>query len=356
MASEWDNPVRLGVIGAGLIGKKHAALIKKIPGIRLAGISDVNPAAAKLAAELETKYYSEYKDLLNHAALEGAVVATPTNLHTQIGVVCAQHGIHLLVEKPIAQSVADAQVLVDSARAHKVHLLVGHHRRHNPLVQEVRRRINGGNIGKLVAVSVLWTLMKPNVYFHVEWRTKSGGGPVLINLIHDIDNLRYVCGEINRVYAETSSAVRGFEVEDSASISLRFANGALGTILASDCTPSKWSYEQGTGENPYYHRTRGNCYIFFGTEATLSFPDMNLVRFQNPAHAGWQFPIVTEHIDVAAQDPLVVQLKHFGNVIRGKEEPRITGEDGLRTLAVARAILDSGKNGSPIEFSYSSTD
>jgi len=352
MASKRDNPVKLGVIGAGLVGQKHAALIKKIPGIRLAAISDINPTTEKLADELGTEFYADYKDMLNYAALEGVVVATPTNLHTPVGVVCAQHGIHLLVEKPIAQSVADAQVLVDNACKHKVHLLVGHHRRHNPMVQSVRRAINDGKIGKLVAVSVLWTLIKPKNYFQVEWRTKSGGGPVLINLIHDIDNLRYICGEIKRVYAETSSAVRGFEVEDTASISLRFANGALGTILASDSTPSKWSYEQGTGENPYYHCTHGNCYIFFGTEATLSFPDMNLVRFENPAQAGWQFPIVTEHVNVAAKDPLVVQLKHFGNVIRGEEEPRITGEDGLRTLAVARAVLDSGKSGSPIEFSY----
>jgi predicted dehydrogenase len=352
MATERDNPVRLGVIGAGLIGKKHAALIKKTPGIRLAAISDVNPAAAKLAGELGTEYYADYERMLNHAALEGVIVATPTDLHTPVGVVCAQHGIHLLVEKPIAQSVADAQVLVDSARAHKVHLLVGHHRRHNPMVQSVRRAINDGKIGKLVAVSVLWMLMKPKDYFQVEWRTRSGGGPVLINMIHDIDNLRYICGEIQRVYAETSSAVRGFEVEDSAGISLRFANGALGSIMASDCTPSNWSYEQGTGENPYYFRTHGNCYIFFGTEAALSFPDMNLVRFENPAQAGWQHPMVSEHIDVVAQDPLVVQLKHFGNVIRGEEEPRITGEDGLRTLAVAQAVLDSGKSGSPIEFSY----
>ena len=79
---------------------------------------------------------------------------------------------------------------------------------------------------------------------------------------------------------------------------------------------------------------------------------MNLVRFENPTQAGWQYPIATDHIDVAAQDPLVVQLAHFGNVIRGKEEPRITGEDGLRTLAVAQAVLDSGKSGSPIAFSF----
>ena len=220
------------------------------------------------------------------------------------------------------------------------------------MVQSVRRTINDGKIGKLVAVSVLWMLMKPKDYFQVKWRTKSGGGPVLINMIHDIDNLRYICGEIQRVYAETSSAVREFEVEDTASVSLRFANGALGSIMASDCTPSNWSYEQDTGENPYYHRTHGNCYFFFGTEAALSFPDMNLVRFENPTQAGWQYPMVTEHIDVVAQDPLVVQLKHFGNVIRGEEEPRITGKDGLRTLAVAQAVLDSGNSGSPIELSY----
>jgi predicted dehydrogenase len=267
-------------------------------------------------------------------------------------VACARRGVHLFVEKPIAADLPDAWKLVESARENNVRLLVGHHRRFNPLVETTCRAIKQGKIGKLVAVSVLWVLLKPLDYFQIDWRKQPGGGPVLINLIHDIDNLRYICGEIKRVYAEISSGVRGFEVEDTASVSLRFSDGAVASMVVSDCVPSNWSYEATTGENPYYFRTNDNCYLFFGTEGSLAFPDMRVVRYEDPQQAGWQYPLATEHIHVDHRDPLIRQLDHFCRVIRGKEDPRTSGEDALRSLAVAQAILKSGDTAEPVELSF----
>ena len=349
---DGQHGVRLAVIGAGLIGKKHAAIARDLPDCRLVGICDANPSAQTLAEKLGVSFYSNYEEMIKAETPEGVIIATPTELHTPVGVTCAQHSMHLFVEKPIAPDVQNAQMLVDSARQNGVRLLVGHHRRFNPMVEMTRRAIRQGRIGKLVAVSVLWVLLKPSDYFQIEWRKQLGGGPVLINMIHDIDNMRYICGEIEKVYAETSSAVRGLEVEDTASVSLRFSNGALGSIVASDCVPSSWSYEATTGENPYYFRTHENCYLFFGTEGSLAFPDMSMVRYENPQQTGWQFPLVTEHFHVESHDPLVAQLKHFCKVVRGKEKPRTSGEDALRSLAVARAILKSGGSGEPVELSY----
>ena len=344
--------VRLGLIGAGLVGKKHAVMAENFAGCRLVGISDVNPSAKALADELGVNYYSDYGEMIEAESPEGVIIATPTESHTTVGVTCAQHGVHLFVEKPIAANVQDAQILVENAHENGVRLLVGHHRRFNPLVETTRLAIQQGKIGKLVAVSVLWVLLKPSDYFQIPWRKKLGGGPVLINLIHDIDSMRYICGEIKRVYAETSSAVRGFEVEDTASVSLRFSGGALGSIVVSDCVPSSWSYEATTGENPYYFRTNNNCYLFFGTEGSLTFPGLRVVRYENPQKAGWQHPLVTEHIHVEHHDPLIRQLDHFCQVIRGKEVPRTSGEDALQSLAVAQAILKSGEKEEPVELSH----
>ena len=195
---------------------------------------------------------------------------------------------------------------------------------------------------------MLWTLLKPSDYFDVEWRRKPGGGPVLINMIHDVDNLRYICGEIQNVYAEVSSAARGFAVEDTACVTLRFRNGALGTIVTSDCVPSRWSYEATTGENPDYFRTHEDCYLFFGTEGSLAFPTMKRVYYASASAAGWLKPLQTEEIPVEHQDPLVRQIEHFCAVIRGEEQPRTSGEDALRTLAVIRAVLDSGLSRNPL--------
>jgi predicted dehydrogenase len=342
--------VRLAVIGAGAIGIKHAWLLAGIGDARLVAISDVSPAAEKLARELGTACYRDYRQMLTREQPDGVIVATPTATHTEIGIACARQRIHMLMEKPIAQDLDQARRLVDAADNHGVHLLIGHHRRHNPMIQATRRIVAEGEIGRLVAVNVLWMLQKPEDYYNVAWRCELGGGPFLTNLIHDIDNLRYICGEIKRVYAETSSAVRQFTVEDSGAVSLRFAGGAIGSILVSDCTPSYWSYEQSSGENPFYFKTPGNCYLFFGTMGTLSFPAMELIHY--PGSAGWQHPLASRQIDSDQRDPLVEQLFHFCRVIRGEEAPRITGEDGLRTLAVVMAILDSGKRGQPVEFDW----
>ncbi len=347
-----QSTVKLGLIGAGFIGKKHAVMSESFAGCRLVGISDVNPSTKALADELGVNYYADYEEMIAAESPEGVIIATPTESHTSVGVACAQHGVHLFVEKPIAANARDAQILVENARKNDVRLLVGHHRRFNPFVETTRRAIKQGKIGKLVAVSVLWVLLKPSDYFQIDWRSQPGGGPVLINLIHDIDNLRYICGEVKRVYAETSSGVRGFEVEDTVCVSLRFSDGALGSLVASDAVPSNWSYEATTGENPYYFRTNDNCYLFFGTVGSLVFPDLRVVRYENPQQAGWQYPLVTEHIHVDHHDPWIRQLNHFCRVISGKEDPRTSGEDALRSLAVAQAILKSGDKQEPVELSH----
>jgi predicted dehydrogenase len=201
-----------------------------------------------------------------------------------------------------------------------------------------------------VGVTILWTLLKPSEYFQASWRKSKGGGPILINLIHDIDNIRYICGEIIRVYAEKSNVVRKFPVEDSVSVSLRFEDGAIGSILVSDCVPSMWSYEATTGENPqfFHNTTPENCYYFFGTKASFVFPGLKKVFYPHPAKSGWQYPISTEEVEIVRADPYQEQLKHFCNVVKGIEKPRITGEDAKKTLEVALAIQKSGEIGKPI--------
>ncbi len=158
-----------------------------------------------------------------------------------------------------------------------IHVLVGHHRRHNPLIQEVCSIVHSGELGQLVAVSALWALFKLAAYYRVDWRCqRPAGGPVLINLIHDLDSLRFICGEICQVYAQSGSIARRLEVEDSLSISLLFEGGAVGSVLASDATPSPWSYEATTDENQYYFHASENCYHFLDTLGSFAFPRMEL--------------------------------------------------------------------------------
>ena len=335
---------KIAVIGAGLIGHKHAALIAACPQATLAGICDSEASRGSVAQQFATRFYQHPEELLAQEKPDGVIIATPNHMHASVAEVCAAHGVHMLVEKPIADTLADAQRIVRSAKAAGVQVLVGHHRRHNPLIAETRRLIAQGAVGRLIGISVLWTIRKPDDYFQVTWRSqRPNGGPALINLIHDVDSLRFICGEVKQVYAQCSSAVRNFAVEDSLSATLSFENGAFASVLLSDAAVAPWSYEATSGENPTYFRTHEDCYRFVGTTGALAFPTLRLWRYANPQQVGWQHPMEMSEQVVEAADPLVRQLEHFCRVIRGEETPFVSGQDGTRSLAVILALLQSAE-------------
>jgi predicted dehydrogenase len=210
--------------------------------------------------------------------------------------------------------------------------------------------VRSGELGQIVGISVLWSMYKPKEYFEAgPWRTKKGGGPILINTIHEVDNLRYIYGEIRRVYAETSNRIRKFEVEDTVSIALRFRDGTPASILMSDAAPSLWGYECTMGENLFFYQTKGNIYHYLGTKASLTFPGMLKVYYADPTKVGWQHPLSTIQLPIESKDPYPDQLRHFCGVIRGEQSPRTNGEDALQSLKVTMAIHESGLTHRPVE-------
>jgi len=255
----------------------------------------------------------------------------------------------MLIEKPIADTLENAYRIIQLAQVAGVQILVGHHRRHSPLVQQARTIVQSGDLGKLVGVSVLWTLLKPDDYFCATWRqTRPGGGPALINLIHDIDNLRFICGDISQVQAISRSSVRGFEVEDTLSITIEFDNGALGSMLISDAVAAPWSYELNTGENSDYPHIEENCYYFVGTQGSLAFPRMEQWNYADESSLGWKHLLRKVQHAVVDIDPLQSQLEHFNRVIEGHESPLVEGLDGIRSLTAVLAVLDSANSQMPI--------
>jgi len=168
----------------------------------------------------------------------------------------------------------------------------------------------------------------------------------MINLIHDIDLLRYLCGEIDSVQAMAANAVRGFAVEDTAAVLLRFANGALGTVTVSDTVVAPWSWEQTTGENPAYPQTDQSCYHLAGTHGALTVPKLEL--WSNPDKRGWWEDFQAERNYAPAQDPLQLQIQHFCAVIRGEAAPLVSGREGLRSLQVIAAVQEASRSGGTV--------
>jgi predicted dehydrogenase len=257
----------------------------------------------------------------------------------------------MLIEKPITDDVDEARALVDLIDSLGVKAMIGHHRAHSPLVSTARKVIADGALGRLVAFQGSAVVRKPAAYFvAAPWRTRPGGGPILINLIHEIGMMRSLCGEIGAVQAQTSSKIRGYEVEDSAAITLAFQNGALGVFMLSDAGASARSWEQTTGENPiYFNVPNESCYTVTGTHGTLHFPTLKLETFPTEDEASWTRPFASSEVQVRRHDPLQAQLENFVAVIRGEGAPVVTAQDGLRNLQIIDAIRRSAATGRTIE-------
>ena len=341
--------VRLALFGAGGIGVRHLELAEQEPECEIIAVADPLDAAAAIAERHHAHFYRDHRELLSREVLDGAIVATPNDRHAEIGIACAERNLPVLMEKPITDTLASGRALLDAVAARRVALAVGHHRRFDPAVSMAREVIEGGRIGRLVAVECLWAARKHDAYYDTDWRRiRPGGGPALINLIHDIDLLQHLCGAVARVYAEGGSGLRGHEVEDTVAATLRFANGAVGTILASDAAPSPWGWEQGTGENPLIPRTGRNCYRFLGTEGSLALPRLDLWRHDDGVPASWYEEIRPRILSAGPRAALKNQLRHFCGVVRGEHAPRVTGEEGLSTLRTTLAIIESMDRGTPV--------
>ena len=343
MTNDYGNPVRLAVMGAGLIGKSHIAHIAERPESVLAAIVDPMPAAREMALAHGAAWYPSFSEMLAEMRPDGIIVATPNQLHVTNGLDCIAAGIPALIEKPLADDVEEAEKLVTAAEDAGVPLLTGHHRRHNPLIQQAKAVIDSGRLGRIMSVQGTCWFFKPDYYFDVPWRRQKGAGPVFLNLIHDVDLLRYLCGDVVAVQAAESRLLRGNEVEEVAVILLHFASGALGTVNVSDAIQSPWSWEFTSGENPAYTVTPETCYNIGGTGGSLSVPYLDL--WHHPTKADWWTPLERERIPVVHEDPLGLQVANFCGVIRGTAQAVVPASEGLKTLKVIEAVKRAAASG-----------
>jgi predicted dehydrogenase len=347
------RPVRIAVAGAGLIGRRHIEEVDASSSARLAAVVDPSPAAREVADRFGVPLHGSLAELFEGDAPDGVILATPNRLHVDGGLECVAAGAPVLVEKPIGDTVEGATRLVEAAEAAGVPLLTGHHRRYSPIMARAREIVRSGVLGSIVAVVGTALFYKPDDYFDVGggWRRQPGGGPILLNLIHEVNNLQALVGDVVRVHATTSDAARGFEVEDTAAMVFTFANGALGTFLLSDAAASPRSWEQTSGENTTYASYPDeDCYHVTGTRGSLSVPTMRLRVF--PGVGSWWEPFATSTVEVVRTDPLANQVEHFAAVIRGEVPPICSGRDGLRSLRVVEAVVESATTGHPVDLAY----
>jgi predicted dehydrogenase len=345
------RPLRIAVAGAGQIGRKHIELVGRSAACELAAIADPAPAAETIAAANGVPRHASLRELLSATRVDGVIIATPNALHAAQALECIDAGVPALIEKPVAHSVEAGERLCERAERAGARLLVGHHRRHSAIMTRACEVVASGALGTPVAVIGSALFFKPDRYFdEAPWRRGPGGGPVLINMIHEIGNLRALCGEITAVQALSSNARRGFAVEDTVAMTLRFADGALGAFVLSDTAASARSWEQTSRENDAYaSHADEDCYHIAGTNGSLGIPTMRLRTYPRAEDRSWWKPFETRVLDVEPADPLARQLEHFCAVIRGDAAPLVSARDGLRNLRVTEAIVEAARTGRVVE-------
>jgi len=306
-----NGDLRVGVIGAGVMGSNHARVLAQLPGVKLAGVADpLAESRSRVTGFVDCPTFATVDELLA-AGVDAVTIAAPTHLHRDVSLACIAHGAHVLVEKPIATTGAEGHEIIAAARNKGVTLMVGHVERFNPAVATIKEAIRGEEI-----LSVAITRVGP-------FPPRMSNVGVVIDLaVHDIDLIRWFTGsDIVEVQPQLTSAVA--EREDIALLQFRTESGVLAHINTNWLTPFKARTVTIATRNKYI---QGDLLTRQVTEC---------FGFQRDGSYSMR------HLPVGYDEPLRAELIAFVNAIKTGGTPAITGEAGVASLEIAINCLET---------------
>jgi len=336
MVDDMD-PLRIGVVGAGAIGEFDAGAAARSGAAKIVGVFDINHHAARtLARSLSVFYYSSYEALLDNPELEAVLLCVPHYLHKSMTIQAADRGKHILVEKPMATTLQDADEMIASCKRNQVSLTVNFSLRYLPRVQKAKAVINQGALGDITGIQIIAHAFREQGYWMGgrsnspdDWRAsreKSGAGLLFMNVCHVIDYVYSVTDlKAIRAYGEYATLGSPAEVEDIASVTCRFSNGSVGSISASTIMRGPAQVEE------RIWGTRGTLVL---NPAGLSFYSTRPIDGQKPGkvHTISKFP----NLNWTAE-----WVKRFAAAVRQGSEPDISYQDGWENLALISTISRS---------------
>ncbi len=307
---------KVGVIGAGAMGKNHIRIYSEMQGVELAGIADIDRELVEgLAQQYGTRAFTDHNELLKEG-LDAVSIVVPTRMHRQVATDAIEAGSHVLVEKPRADTVENADAIIEAAEEKGLHVMIGHIERFNPAVIKLKEIIDSGLLGKIVSIST--TRVGP-----YNPRIRDVG--VILDIgVHDIDVISFLYGRhVNQVYAVAGADIHSFE--DHATIHMRLDHEFSGLVEVNWLTP---------------HKVRKLTALGVDGVAYLDYIDQTVELHDS----GW-----VRKAKIEKKEPLKNELEYFIDCIKEDRKPSPCGDDGKHALNVSLAAIDSYKEAKLIE-------
>ncbi|MEB3179744.1 MAG: Gfo/Idh/MocA family oxidoreductase [Nostocaceae cyanobacterium] len=313
------QPIRIGVIGVGNMGQHHARVLSLLKDVELVGVADINvERGLDTASKYRARFFEDYRDLL--PLVDAVCIAVPTRQHHSVGITCLQAGVHVLIEKPIAASIAEAESLVNTAAETGSILQVGHIERFNPAFQELSKVLKTEELLALEAHR-----MSP-------YSNRANDVSVVLDLmIHDIDLLLDLAASTVVKLTASGSRSSGSGYLDYVTATLGFANGIVATLTSSKVTHRKIRRISAHCKNSLTEADFLNNEILIHRQTTANYvTDYGQVLYRQDG--------LIEKVYTSNIEPLHAELEHFVNCVRGGNQPSVGGEQALKALRLASMI------------------
>jgi predicted dehydrogenase len=341
-----SQTLRFGLIGCGRIAPHHARALEDLPGAELMAVVDViEERAYRFADDYGADPYTDYHDMLQRPDIDVVNICTPSGMHAQMAIDAANAGKHVLVEKPMALSLDDADRMIAAARANHVKLCVSFQNRYNPPIQDLQAVVQSGKLGKLRLANVTVRWYRTQEYYEDGWHGTwaMDGGALMNQSIHHVDALVWLMGEpLESVFAYSATLAHRMEAEDTIVAVLRFASGALASIEASTIT---------------FPTDLEGSITFLGETGTVKVGGVALNRKELWKIDG-ELDQEADILNTNQADPMNVYGTSHPRVfadmvaaIREGREPFINGEQGRGALQAVLAIYESARTGQPVYLS-----
>ena len=339
--------VGFGIIGCGVISKFHIHAIEAIEEAELIGVYDpYAPARERAADEYKVQAFASQEELLGCDDIDVVCVLTPSGLHFPIAMAALEAGKHVVVEKPMALTLADADTLIEKAESLNLKVCVISQLRFSAAVQAVRKALEEGLFGRIVSASLSMKYYREEEYYtSSSWRgtwKMDGGGALMNQGIHGVDLLQYLVGPVKRLRGICKTQTRPMETEDSAAAVLEFANGAVGTL------------EGSTTCYPGYPRRMEIC----GDKGSVVLEEGHILRWDLPSVIPIA-PVSEEGLkksgaskpDDISYDGHICQLQNMVNAIFGREPLLVDAKEGRKPLEIILAIYESSQENKQVVLS-----